>query len=44
MKLCFLLTFSLTFFLSGFDIHERIIDEVQIIEALGYDREEGKVK
>lgn len=44
MKLCFLLTFSLTFFLSGCDIHERIIDEVQIIEALGYDREEGKVK
>ncbi|MEE3956154.1 Ger(x)C family spore germination protein [Peribacillus frigoritolerans] len=44
MKLCFLLTFSLTFFLSGCGIHERIIDEVQIIEALGYDREEGKVK
>ncbi|GAB6255628.1 Ger(x)C family spore germination protein [Peribacillus frigoritolerans] len=44
MKLCFLITFSLTFFLSGCGIHERIIDEVQIIEALGYDREEGKVK
>lgn len=44
MKLCFLLTFSLTFFLSGCGIYERIIDEVQIIEALGYDREEGKVK
>lgn len=44
MKVCFLLTFSLTFFLSGCGIHERIIDEVQIIEALGYDREEGKVK
>lgn len=44
MKLCFLLTFSLTFFLSGCGIHERIIDEVQIIETLGYDREEGKVK
>ncbi|WP_440969600.1 Ger(x)C family spore germination protein [Peribacillus frigoritolerans] len=44
MKLCFLLTFSLTFFLSGCGIHERIIDEVQIIEALGYDREEDKVK
>lgn len=44
MKLCFLITFSLTFFLSGCGIHERIIGKVQIIEALGYDREEGKVK
>ncbi|OIK10314.1 Ger(x)C family spore germination protein [Bacillus sp. MUM 13] len=44
MKLCFLLTFSLIFFLSGCGINERIIDEVQIIEALGYDREEGKIK
>ncbi|NHM30267.1 Ger(x)C family spore germination protein [Neobacillus terrae] len=44
MKLCFLSIFSLPFFLSGCGIHERIIDDVQIIEALGYDREEGKVK
>ncbi|WMX58778.1 Ger(x)C family spore germination protein [Peribacillus sp. R9-11] len=41
MKSLFLLTFSLTFFLSGCE-NERIIDEVQIIESLGYDMEENK--
>ncbi|TYR81772.1 Ger(x)C family spore germination protein [Priestia megaterium] len=43
MKPFFLLTFSLTFFLSGCE-NERIIDKVQTVETLGYDMQEDKVK
>lgn len=43
MKSFFLLTFILIFFLSGCE-NQRIIDEVQIIETIGYDMEKDKVK